>query len=82
LDSVLFKLLVEISISKAALRPVLLDDDVSLLRDKVRMPITAPSTPREDLALSRGELPGSRVLPMGVVARFPATMGNDEDPDT
>jgi hypothetical protein len=52
LDSVLFKLLVEVSISKAALRPVLLDDDVSPLRDKVRMPVTAPSTLREDLVLS------------------------------
>ena len=75
LDSVLFKLLVEVSISKAALGPVLLDDDVSLLRDKVRMPLTAPSTLREDLVLSPGELPWSRVLPMGVVARFPAMMG-------
>jgi len=44
LDSMLFELLVEVSISKAALRPVLLDDDVFLLRDKVRMPVTAPST--------------------------------------
>jgi hypothetical protein len=82
LDSVLFKLLVKVSISKAALRPMLLDDDVSLLRDKVRMPVTAPSILREDLVLSPGELPGSCVFPMGVVARFPAMMGNDEDADT
>jgi hypothetical protein len=47
---VLFKLLVEVSVSKAALRPVLLDDYVSLLRDKVRMPLAAPSTPGEDLS--------------------------------
>src|SRR6202047_1705998 len=81
-DSVLFKLLVEVSVSKAALRPVLLDDDVSLLREKVRMPLTAPSTLREDLVLSPGKLPGSRVLPMGIVARFPAMMRNDKDLDT
>jgi hypothetical protein len=78
LDSVLFELLIEVGVSKAALPPVLFNNDVSLLRGKVRMPLTAPSALREDLALSRGELPGSRVLPMSVVARFPATMGNDE----
>jgi hypothetical protein len=66
---VLFKLLVEVSVGKAALRPMLLDDDVSLLRDKVRMPLTAPSTLRKNLVLSPGELPGIRVLPMDVVAR-------------
>jgi len=81
-DPVLLKLLVEVSVSKAALRPVLLDDDVSLLRDKIRMPLTAPGTLREDLVLSPGQLPGSCVLPMGVVSRLPAMMGKDEDPDT
>jgi hypothetical protein len=72
-DSVLFKLLVEVSVGKAALRPMLLDDDVSLVRDKVRMPLTAPSTLCENLVLSAGDLPGIRVLPMGVVAGFPAS---------
>src|SRR5260221_8039265 len=81
-DSVLFKLLIEVGVSKAALPPVLLNNDVSLLRDKVRMPLTAPSALREDLALSCRQLPGSRVLPMSIVTRFPATMGNDEDSDT
>ena len=33
------------------------------------MPLTAPSTLRENLVLSPGELPGIRVLPMDVVAR-------------
>ena len=72
----------EVSVGKAALRPMLLDNNVPLLWDKVRMPLTAPSTLCENLILSAGELPGSRVLPMGVVAGFRAVMGNDEDPDT
>ena len=38
------------------------------------MPLPAPGTLREDLVLSAGELPGSRVLPMDVVARFPAVI--------
>jgi hypothetical protein len=61
---------------------MLLDNNVTLLRDKIRMPLPAPSTLREDLVLGAGELPGSRVLPKGVVARLPAMMGNNEYPDT
>jgi hypothetical protein len=53
---------------------MLLDNNVTFLRDKVWMPLPAPGPLREDLVLSAGELPGSRVLPMGLVSRFPAVM--------
>jgi hypothetical protein len=72
---------VKVSVGKAALCPMLLDNNVTLLRDKIWMPLPAPGTLREDLVLSTGELPSSRVLPMGIVSRFPAVMGNNEDSD-
>src|SRR5260370_38791211 len=45
---------------------------MAVFPQSVWMPLPAPGTLREDLVLSAGELPGSRVLPMGVVSRFPA----------
>jgi hypothetical protein len=42
LDAVLLELLVEVSVGKAALGPVLLDDDVACSRDEIWVPFAAP----------------------------------------
>ena len=44
-DALLFQLKVEIGVGKAALGPVLLDDDVAFLRHEVGMPFAAPRPP-------------------------------------
>jgi hypothetical protein len=50
LDAVLLELLIEVRVGEAALRPVLLDDDVAWLRDEVRVPFAAPGAFGEGLA--------------------------------
>ncbi len=50
---------------------------MAVFPQSVWMPLPAPGTLREDLVLSAGELPGSRVLPMDVVARFPAVISTN-----
>ena len=50
-DALLFELEVEIGVSKAALPPVFLNDDVAFLRHKVGMPITTPRSRCERVAL-------------------------------
>src|ERR1700722_7628118 len=49
LNTVLLELAVEIGIGETALRPMLLDDDVPLLRAKLRVDLTAPRTVCEGL---------------------------------
>src|SRR5262249_45944024 len=72
---------IEISVSKPARSPVLPDDDIARLRRKVRMPVTAPFAARESVALHDGLLARARMVPVIIVAWFPAPMRHDEHLD-
>ena len=78
LDAVLFELLVEIRVGKATLRPMLLDNDIALPGNKIRVPLTAPCPFGEGLPFARGHLAGVRVFPLRVVTRFRAMVRHDE----
>ena len=78
LDAVLFELLVEIRVGKATLRPMLLDNDIGLPGNKIRVPLTAPCPFGEGLPFARGNLAGVRVFPLRVVTRFRAMVRHDE----
>ena len=77
-DAVLFELLVEIGVGKAALGPMLLDDNVAFLRHEVRMPFAAPGSLGKSLPFTRGDLAWVWVSPLSVITRLPAVMRHDE----
>ena len=77
-DAVLFELLIEIGIGKAALGPMLLDDNVAFLGHEVRMPFTAPGSFGKSLPFTRGDLAWVWVSPLSVITRLPAMMRHDE----
>ena len=78
-DAVLFELLIEIGVGKAALGPMLLDDDVAFLGHEVRMPFTAPGSFGKSLPFTRGDLAWVRVSPLSVITRLPAMVRHDEE---
>ena len=78
-DAVLAKLLVEVGVGEAALRPVLLGDDVARLRREVGMPFAAPFAAGEGMARHHRLLRRIGVLPVLVVAGFPPAMRRHED---
>jgi hypothetical protein len=79
--AVALELVLEIGVRKAARRPVFSDDDVALLNLKVIVKGAAPCAFRKRLTLAGAELVGRRILPVHVIARFPAVMGHVIDLD-
>src|SRR5579863_10127152 len=81
-DPVLFELHVKIRVCKAALPPVLMDDDVTFSRREIAMELAAPTSlgermPQHDSLLSRiDEMPGL------VVPQLPLAMRNNENTNT
>jgi hypothetical protein len=79
-DAMLPELLSEISVSETALSPVLLDDNITLLGCKIRMPISAPLAASERVPFHDSELSWIGMAPALVVAWLPTPVRNDEDP--
>src|SRR6266446_10961829 len=72
--AVALELVLEVGVRKAARSPMLRDDDVALLHLKVVVKGAAPRAFCKSLTLASAELIGRRILPVHVVARFPAVV--------
>jgi hypothetical protein len=59
-----------------------LNNDIPFFGNEIRVPIASPTALLEHPNLGAVKLPRMRIFPMLIVARFPAVMGNDENPDT
>src|SRR5215468_6444854 len=79
-DPMLFQLVVKVCVRETALRPVLIDNDVALLRLEIIVKRPAPRIFGKSLALARGNLCGGCMLPLRVIARFPTVGSNEMDP--
>src|SRR5260370_35154345 len=70
--------MVEVCVRETALRPVLFDNDVALLRLEVIVKRPAPRIFGKRLELARGTLAGGRGLPFREIAPFPTVMRHEE----
>jgi hypothetical protein len=77
-DPKLFQLVVEVGVRETALRPVLFDNDVALLRLEIIVKRPAPRIFGKRLALARGNLCMVRMLPFRVIARLPTMMRHEK----
>src|ERR1700730_2400510 len=75
----LLQLLIQIGIGEAALRPMLLYDDVAVFGYKIGVPFAAPFAASERFSCHHGDLSRVGVAPALIVARLPATMRNEEN---
>src|SRR4051812_5498217 len=78
-DAVLLQLLIEIRVREPALSPVLRDDDIAVLRGKIRMPLSAPFASRETMAAHDSNLGRVGMTPGFIVSWLPAAKGHDEN---
>src|SRR5438876_12392581 len=82
LDTMLLELRIEIGVGEAALCPMFVDDDISLLRPEFRMKLAAPAAGFEDFRLMRAHLHRVHVLPSVEVTFVSPVVRYDEYLDT
>ena len=80
-NALLLEAEIQVGIGKAAGTPMLLNDDVAVLRRKIGMPFAAPFAACEVVHVLDLALGGAGVIPGFVVALFPATVRYDDHLD-
>ncbi len=74
-----FSLHIQVGVGKAALRPMLMGDDIAGLGREIRMPFAAPFAAGEAVPLHNGALCRVGMIPVFIIARLPAAMGHDDN---
>ena len=80
-DAFLLQQEIQVGIGEAALPPMLLCDEVAGLRRKVRVPFAAPFAARKTVALHDQSLSRVGMVPILIIARFPAPVRDDHHLD-
>src|ERR1700678_1229666 len=73
------QLRVQIGIGEAALSPMFLGHDITLLRGEVRMPVAAPLAACERVTAHDADLRRIGMVPIFIVARFPSAMRGNKN---
>ncbi|MDT4851157.1 hypothetical protein FQZ97_853290 [compost metagenome] len=77
-DAPLLEAQIQVGVGESARAPMLGNDGVAWPGREIGVPFAAPFTPCEVMAVHDLALGGRRVVPVLVVARFPAPMRHDE----
>ena len=77
-DATLLQLSIEISVGKAALRPVFASYDVAFLRHEIGVPLAAPAVFGENPMLVCADLRRVGMILAFIVSLLPAAVGDEE----